>query len=68
MRVRVDSDICATTGQCTRSLPELFREADDGTSEVVREDVPPDLLERARTAVRHCPVEAIVLVPDSDRS
>jgi ferredoxin len=62
MRVRVDADICATTGQCTRSVPELFRAAEDGTTEVIRAEVPEDLLDRVRTAARQCPVEAIALL------
>jgi ferredoxin len=62
MWVRVDADICATTGQCVRSVPELLRAAEDGTTEVIRAEVPEDLLDRVRTAVRHCPVEAIALL------
>jgi ferredoxin len=62
MWVHVDADICATTGQCVRAVPELFRTVEDGTSEVISAEVPEDLLDRVRTAARHCPVEAIALL------
>jgi ferredoxin len=62
MRVRVDADICATTGQCVRTVPELFRATEDGTTEVIKTEVPENLLDGVRTAVRHCPVEAITLL------
>ena len=60
MRVRVDANKCQGHTLCNRVAPELFRlREEDGHSEVLIAEVPKELEEKARKAVRGCPEEAI---------
>ena len=60
MRVRVDANKCQGHTLCNRVAPELFRLRDeDGHAEVVTAEVPKDLEEKARKAMRGCPEQAI---------
>ena len=60
MRVVVDRDRCQGHARCQALAPELF-EVDDveQKSRVKVEDVPPELEEKGRRAVRNCPEGAI---------
>jgi ferredoxin len=62
MRVHADQSICATSGQCVESVPEVFDEREDDGVVVVR-DAHPDrrLWQDVRDAARRCPVAAITL-------
>jgi ferredoxin len=60
MRVRVDSNKCQGHTLCNRVAPELFRlREEDGHSEVIGEEVPKGMEEKARKAMRGCPEQAI---------
>jgi ferredoxin len=60
MRVRVDPNKCQGHTLCNRVAPEIFRlREEDGHAEVVMGEVPRELEEKARKAVRGCPEEAI---------
>jgi ferredoxin len=61
LRIVVDYDTCITSGMCTSIAPEIFEIGDDGTLKLLMEVVPPDLLEKAESAVLCCPVEALSL-------
>jgi ferredoxin len=64
MKVRVDRDICAGFGVCLGLAPEVFELHDDGYAIVVVGEVPSQLEEAVRTAVKQCPSNAISLVED----
>ena len=61
MRVAVDEELCGTVGQCARLAPELFRQRDDGVSEVLVAEPPAEYHAEARLAEIGCPVQAIRL-------
>lgn len=61
-RLRVDWPACLARGLCFELLPEVVA-LDDWGYPVVG-DVPPDLVETARQAVRACPQLALRLVTD----
>jgi ferredoxin len=63
VRVTADKEICATTGQCARTAPTVFRVSDTEHAVEVIDPEPPSELERAvREAARCCPVEAITVL------
>ncbi|WP_349810782.1 ferredoxin [Xanthomonas dyei] len=68
MRVVVDQALCATTGQCALTLPDVFRQREpDGVAEVCVAEVPPALHAVARLAASQCPVAAIrIIEADAD--
>ncbi|MGH3434236.1 MAG: ferredoxin [Thermocrispum sp.] len=60
MRISVDNDQCAGTGQCYEVDPDLFPLDDDGYSAVGTERaVPGDREEQARIGVDACPMAAL---------
>ena len=58
MKVRIE-DSCTACGLCVDTCPEVFEMGDEIT-EVIVDNVPPELEETAQQAVDECPVEAIV--------
>jgi ferredoxin len=62
MKVAVDWDLCQGHGVCEGEAPEVFQLDDDGNVQLLMEDVPPELLEKVKKAVRYCPQRAISLV------
>ena len=64
MRVTVDWDLCESNGVCEMQAPEIFEVGDDDFLHLHREDVPPELAEKARAAELGCPRQAITLVAD----
>ena len=63
-RVRVDKDLCMSSGRCVADQPRAFRFDDDEiaeTTETVNEVADEALLE----AARDCPSEAIEVFDDS---
>ncbi|MCK1333412.1 ferredoxin [Bradyrhizobium sp. CW9] len=63
MRVVVDQDLCATTGQCVLTLPDAFRQREpDGVAEVCVATVPQALHAAVRLAASQCPVAAIRVI------
>ncbi|MEL0040853.1 MAG: ferredoxin [Ilumatobacteraceae bacterium] len=61
MRVTVDLDMCASTGGCAQTCPEVFEIRDDGYLYVLIEEPPVDLHDRVRDAADLCPTAAIEL-------
>ena len=59
MKVRVDPQVCAGFGACLGLSPEVFELHDDGYAIVRVSEVPPELEEVVRTAVKQCPSGAI---------
>ncbi|MFS0694428.1 ferredoxin [Streptomyces nitrosporeus] len=67
MHVRADQSICATSGQCTETLPEVFSEQDEDGVVVVHNPRPDrSLWQDVRDAARRCPVAAIILSDPGD--
>jgi ferredoxin len=64
--VHADQSICATSGQCAESVPEVFTVRDEDGVVVVRLPHPPEhLMQRVRDAARRCPVAAITLIENA---
>jgi ferredoxin len=61
MKVKVDFDLCASTGSCTRVAPEVFEIRDDGYLYVLQEEPPEALHQACREAEELCPTGAISL-------
>ena len=60
MKVRVDQERCQGHTLCAMIAPRMFQlDEIDGHSSPVSEDVPPELAEQVREAVRSCPEQAI---------
>lgn len=59
MKVRVDPSICAGFSVCLGLCPEVFELNDDGYAVVRVGEVPPEFEDAVRTAVSHCPSNAI---------
>lgn len=63
MRILVDQDLCATSGQCVLTLPGTFRQREpDGVAEVCVATVPQALHAAVRLAASKCPVAAIRVI------
>lgn len=61
MRVSVDAARCEGHARCWGISPEVFGLDDEGHAVVRLADVPPELEDAARDAVRNCPERAIAL-------
>ena len=61
MRVRVDPLVCEANAVCVGLAPEVFDLDDDDQLHILRPDVPPELADRVRHAVRSCPKAALTL-------
>ena len=60
MKVYVDQRRCVGSGQCARTVPEVFDQRDEDGIVVLRTARPDDRLAPAvRKAARHCPAQAI---------
>ncbi len=59
-QLAVNNDRCRRYGTCQAEAPELFQLMITGELRY-RRTVPPEQLEQAKTAVRHCPMLAIAL-------
>ncbi|AXW86459.1 short-chain dehydrogenase [Lonsdalea britannica] len=65
MKVKVNPDLCGTTGQCVLTLPGMFWQRDkDGIAEAHSGDVPEALREKVLLAASQCPVAAIEILDD----
>lgn len=67
--IRVDPDLCAASGTCTRIAPELFElgPTEDHVRVVGNPVSDAESLSRARRAEENCPMQAIEVVPGSGR-
>jgi ferredoxin len=61
MRVTVDYDVCASTGSCMQTCPEVFEVRSDGYLYLLQEEPPEELWERVREAEELCPTGAITV-------
>ena len=62
MRVTVDADLCEANTLCAQIAPEVFSVDDEDVLHIAADgEVPPDLADRARRAVRSCPKTALLL-------
>lgn len=61
LHIAVDPTMCEANGVCVEVLPEVLDLGDDDVLRVRLRTMPPDLLERAREAVRVCPKQALRL-------
>ena len=60
MKVTVDQDICASSGNCVMHAPEIFDQRDDdGVVVLLNEDPPAKQADNARKAAAGCPALAI---------
>ena len=59
MKAKIDRSGCISCGLCIETCPEVFRLADDGLAEVIKEDVPKELEDKAVEAQEGCPASVI---------
>jgi len=59
MKVQVDPNMCAGFSACLGLCPEVFELHDDGYAVVRVVEVPKEFEDKVRTAVSHCPSNAI---------
>ncbi len=59
MRVEVDRDSCEANAVCEGLVPEVFSVDDDDRLHILVGDVPADLADPVRHAVRSCPKAAL---------
>lgn len=59
MKVTVDFDLCASTGACMQTCPEVFEVRSDGYLYILQEEPPAELHDRVREAAEMCPTGAI---------
>lgn len=60
MKVIVDENICASSGNCVMNAPEIFDQRDeDGVVVLLNANPPAELAEDARRAAASCPALAI---------
>lgn len=61
IRATIDTDICIGSGYCEATAPTLFEVTDAGTSRVLLDPVPAELVDAARRAAQECPTRALKL-------
>ena len=61
MKIEVDRSLCAAMGMCEEIAPEYFVIGDEGTMEVLREDIADADEERLHEAVARCPRQALTV-------
>ncbi|MFM8649108.1 MAG: ferredoxin [Actinomycetota bacterium] len=61
MRVKVDYDICASTGSCVQVCPEVFEVRSDGYLYVLQEEPGEELRDKVEQAADLCPTAAITV-------
>ena len=59
MKVKVDFDMCASTGSCMQICPEVFEVRSDGYLYVLIDEPGPELETKVREAADLCPTAAI---------
>jgi ferredoxin len=60
MKLTVDQDICASSGNCVMNAPEVFDQRDDdGVVVLLNENPPADQADGVRRAAAACPALAI---------
>ncbi len=64
MKLHIDADACTGHGRCYVLAPEVFEPDDEGHSVGLVDDIPDELLDKARLAVANCPESAITISDD----
>jgi ferredoxin len=61
VRVTVDRDACEANGVCANLVPEVFEVDDEDILHIGVDEVPGELADAVRLAVRSCPKAALSL-------
>ncbi|MCU1657144.1 MAG: ferredoxin [Pseudonocardiales bacterium] len=61
MYVSLDRDRCSGIGICESIAPGYFEIAEDGSLQLLRDDVEPEAITEVEEAVRSCPTLALTL-------
>lgn len=61
MKVTVDTVMCEANAVCAGLVPEVFHVNDSDELTILASEVPPELADRVREAVRSCPKIALHL-------
>jgi len=61
VRVTVDRDACEANAVCAGLVPEVFEVDDEDRLHIHLDDIPGELADAVRTAVRSCPKAALTL-------
>jgi ferredoxin len=61
MRVEADYDACEANAVCAGLVPEVFQVDDDDNLHILVDEVPANLADSVRHAVRSCPKAALRL-------
>jgi ferredoxin len=61
MRVTVDAELCEANGVCSGLVPEVFCLDESDELRILVGEIPPELADRVRYAVRSCPKVALRL-------
>ena len=61
MKVKIDFDMCASTGGCMQISPEVFEVRSDGYLYILQEEPGPDVADKVREAADLCPTAAITV-------
>jgi len=64
LKATIDWDKCTGNGVCARVAPEIFTVDADGNSDVIVDEVPENLRNKATLAMRQCPTQAISLLDE----
>ncbi|MDX1692270.1 MAG: cytochrome P450, partial [Ketobacteraceae bacterium] len=61
LAVSVDPLLCQGHAMCMAEAGEVFRVDDAGTLTILKQNISPEIADRVRNAVRHCPNQALTL-------
>ena len=61
MKIKVDYDMCESTGGCMQICPEVFEVRSDGYLYILQEEPGADLADKVREAAELCPTAAITV-------
>jgi ferredoxin len=61
MRVTVDALLCEANAVCAGLVPEVFSVDDEDELHILISEVPPELADGVREAVRSCPKMALLV-------
>ena len=61
MKVVVDFDVCASTGACMQTCPEVFEVRSDGYLYILQEEPAEELRNKVEEAADLCPTGAITI-------
>ena len=61
MKVTIDYDVCASTGACMQTCPEVFEVRSDGFLYLLTDEPAEELRKQVETAADMCPTAAITV-------